>query len=159
MTFVLEHWRRGGEQKETSQVQWSLHSVFTVPLLLLKGETAQNKGSIELTVMGFVGTCCFLLMYLLFIRFQFALPSITSNKRPLQAAVSTSKSCRETWELSLRRWSSSRSADLETALSGRSMVDVLHAKHFPSCRVCSVWSELADSGSRPRRFLSEGSIN
>lgn len=93
--------------------------------------------------MLFVGTCCFLLMYRLFIHFQFALASITSNKCPPQAPVSTSKSCRETWEPSRGVKARPCSADLKTALRGRSMVDVLHAKHFPSCPVCSVWAEPA----------------
>ena len=111
--------------------------------LLLKAQTAQNRGDLELTVMLFVGTCCFLLMYRLFIHFQFALPSVTSNKCPPQAPVSTSKSCRETWEPSSGVKARPRSADLKTAFRGRSMVDVLHAKHFPSCPVCSVWAEPA----------------
>lgn len=58
------------------------------------------------------------MLYLLFIRFQFALPSITWKKWPVPAAVSTSKSCCETWELGHRIESSSHWADLKTALTG-----------------------------------------
>lgn len=143
------------EQNESCFVH---SSVSTEPSLLWLAETSWNKGNFEPTVMGFVWKCCLSLMYLLFIHFQFALPSITSNKCPPQAPVSTSKSCRETWD-PIGGSGSSRSADLRTALSGRSMVDVGHGQRFPSCRVCSVWSESSDSSSRPPRVLVQGSIN
>lgn len=72
-------WRRGDQRTVEPLQQF---------LLLLK---PQNKGNFEHTVMAFVGTCCFFLMHHLFIHFQFALPSITSDNCPLPAPVSTSK--------------------------------------------------------------------